>query len=66
MCITRRRYFTSFEAKLENPNPTCFVMKLPDVDACSHTIFIRSSVLKRKATNLLPLGFESQTKKSSR
>jgi hypothetical protein len=35
-----------------------------DVDACPHTIFIHSSVLRRKLTNLLPLGFEAQTKKS--
>jgi hypothetical protein len=34
-----------------------------DVDACPHTIFIRSSVLRRKLTNLLPLGFVVQTKK---
>jgi hypothetical protein len=26
-CTTRRRSFTSFEAKLENPSLTCFVMK---------------------------------------
>jgi hypothetical protein len=39
--------------------------KLPDVDACSHTIFICSLVLRRKLINLLPLGFEVQTKKSS-
>jgi hypothetical protein len=37
----------------------------PDVDVCPHTVFIRSSVLRRKPINLLPLGFEAQTKKSS-
>jgi hypothetical protein len=37
--------------------------KPPNVDACPHTFFIRSSVLRRKPTNLLPLGFEAQTKK---
>jgi hypothetical protein len=36
-----------------------------DVDTCPHTVFIRSSVFKRKPTNLLPLGFEAQTKKPS-
>jgi hypothetical protein len=36
-----------------------------DVDACPHTVFIRSSVLRHKPTNLLPLGFETQTKKKS-
>jgi hypothetical protein len=39
--------------------------KPSDVDACPHTVFIRSSVLRRKPTNLLPLGFVVQTKKSS-
>jgi hypothetical protein len=37
--------------------------KLPDVNACPHTVFIHSSVLRHKPTNLLPLGFEAQTKK---
>jgi hypothetical protein len=36
-----------------------------DVDACPHTIFIRSSVFRCKPTNLLPLSFEAQTKKLS-
>jgi hypothetical protein len=36
-----------------------------DVDVCSHTVFIRWSVLRRKPINLLPLGFEAQTKKPS-
>jgi hypothetical protein len=57
------RYSTSFEVKQGNPNPTSFTKphvqcgwsKLPDVDACPHTIFIYSSVLRRKSTNLLPL-----------
>jgi hypothetical protein len=40
-------------------------LKPPDVNACPHTIFIRSSVLRCKLTNLLPLGFEAQTKKPS-
>jgi hypothetical protein len=40
--------------------------KPPDVDACPHTVFIRSSVLRRKPINLRPLGFEAQTKKVSR
>jgi hypothetical protein len=40
--------------------------KPPDVDACPHTVFICSSVLSHKLTNLLPLGFEVQTKKLSR
>jgi hypothetical protein len=35
------------------------------VNACPHTIFIHSSVLRCKPTNLLSLGFEAQTKKSS-
>jgi hypothetical protein len=36
-----------------------------DVDACPHTVFICSSVLRHKLINLLPLGFETQTKKPS-
>jgi hypothetical protein len=40
--------------------------KLLGVDACPHTVFIRSSVLRHKSINLLPLGFEVQTKKPSR
>jgi hypothetical protein len=36
-----------------------------DVDGCPHTVFIRTSVLRHKPTNLLPLGFEAQTKKLS-
>jgi hypothetical protein len=34
--------------------------KPSDVDACPHTIFIGTSVLRRKPTNLVPLGFENQ------
>jgi hypothetical protein len=37
--------------------------KPPDVDMCSHTVFIRSSVLRHKLTNHLTRGFEAQTKK---
>jgi hypothetical protein len=37
--------------------------KPPDVNVCPYTIFIRSEVLRRKPTNLLPLSFEAQTKK---
>jgi hypothetical protein len=37
-----------------------------DVYACPHTVLIRSSVLRHKPTNLLPLGFEAQTKSLSR
>jgi hypothetical protein len=37
--------------------------KLLDVDTCPHTVFICSSVLRRKPTNLLQLGFEAQSKK---
>jgi hypothetical protein len=33
--------------------------KLLGVDACPHTVFIHSSVLRRKPTNLLPLDFEA-------
>jgi hypothetical protein len=33
---------------------------------CNHTVFICSSVLRHKPINLLPLGFEVQTKKSLR
>jgi hypothetical protein len=36
-----------------------------DVNVCPHTIFIHTSVLRRKPTNLLPHGFEDQTKKLS-
>jgi hypothetical protein len=36
-----------------------------NVNVCPHTIFSRSSVLRYKPTNLLPLGFEVQTKKHS-
>jgi hypothetical protein len=39
--------------------------KPPDVDACPHIVFICSSVLRCKSTNLLPLGFEIQTIKPS-
>jgi hypothetical protein len=39
--------------------------KPPDVDACPHTVFIHSSILRLKPTNLLPLGLEAQTKKPS-
>jgi hypothetical protein len=39
--------------------------KPPDVDVCPHTVFIHSLVLRHKSTNLLPLGFEVQTKKLS-
>jgi hypothetical protein len=39
--------------------------KSPDVDACPHTIFIRTLVFKRKLPNLVPLGFEAQTRKLS-
>jgi hypothetical protein len=39
--------------------------KLSDVNACPHTIFICTSVLRRKLTYLLPLGFEAQTNKLS-
>jgi hypothetical protein len=38
--------------------------KPPDVDACPHIVFIRSSILSQKPINLLPLSFEAQTKKS--
>jgi hypothetical protein len=40
--------------------------KPPNIDACAHIVFIRSSVLRCKPTNLLPLGFEAWTKKPSR
>jgi hypothetical protein len=40
--------------------------KSSDVNACPHTVFIGSSILRRKLINLLPLGFETQTKKLSR
>jgi hypothetical protein len=36
-----------------------------NIDACAHTVFIRSSVLRCKPANLLSLGFEAQTKKPS-
>jgi hypothetical protein len=39
--------------------------KPPDVDVCPRTVFIWSSVLTCKPTNILPHGFEAQTKKSS-
>jgi hypothetical protein len=39
--------------------------KPPDIDVCPHTVFIRSLVLRHKPTNLIPLGFEAQTKKPS-
>jgi hypothetical protein len=39
--------------------------KLSDVDVCPHSIFICSSILRRKPTNLLPHSFEAQTKKLS-
>jgi hypothetical protein len=35
----------------------------PNVNMCAHTVFIHSSVLRHKPINLLPLGFEAQTKK---
>jgi hypothetical protein len=66
MCTTRRCSFTSFEVQLENPSRLASRQsKPPDVDACPHTIFIHSSVLRRKSANLFPLGFEAQTKKLS-
>jgi hypothetical protein len=40
--------------------------KPPDVDACPHTVFIRSLDLRWKPINLLPLSIEAQTKKPSR
>jgi hypothetical protein len=40
-------------------------IKPPDVDVCPHIVFIYSSVLRGKPTNLLPLGFKAQTKKPS-
>jgi hypothetical protein len=40
--------------------------KPPDLDACPHTVVIRTSILRHKPTNLLPLGFEAQTKKPLR
>jgi hypothetical protein len=39
--------------------------KPPDVNACTHTVFICPSVLRHKVTNQLPLGFEARTKKLS-
>jgi hypothetical protein len=39
--------------------------KPPNVGACPHTVFICSSVLRHKPTNLLPHGFESHIKKPS-
>jgi hypothetical protein len=36
-----------------------------DVNVWHHTVFIRSSVLRRKPVNLLPLGFEAQINKLS-
>jgi hypothetical protein len=30
---------------------------------CPHTVFIHSSLLMQKPTNLFPIGFEAQTKK---
>jgi hypothetical protein len=30
-----------------------------DVDVCPHTVFIRSSILRHKSINLLPLSFEA-------
>jgi hypothetical protein len=39
--------------------------KPQDVDACPHTVFIHSSVLRHKLTNLLPFGFEAQNKNPS-
>jgi hypothetical protein len=51
-CIIRCHYFTSFEAKLENPSPTCFVMK-------------QGTECRRVSSQRLhPLiGFEAQTDK---
>jgi hypothetical protein len=64
MCTIRRRSSTSFEAKLETlARHASWWSKPPDVDVCPDTVFIRSSVLRCKLTNLLPLGFEAQTKK---
>jgi hypothetical protein len=45
---------------------TSLQSKPPNVDACPHTVFIHSSILRRKPANLLLLGFEAKTKKSSR
>jgi hypothetical protein len=39
--------------------------KPPDVNMCPHTVFIHSSILRRKPINLLPHGFKGQTKKPS-
>jgi hypothetical protein len=47
------------------PRLASWWIKPPNVDACPHIIFIRSSVLRSKPTNLLPHGFEAQTKKPS-
>jgi hypothetical protein len=62
-CTTRRRCFTSFEAKLGNPSLTCFTMK-------------QAAVCQRVSSHRLhpligfeeppTLGFEAQTKKLSR
>jgi hypothetical protein len=40
--------------------------KPPDVNTCPHIIFIHWSILSHKPINLLPVGFEAQTKKPSR
>jgi hypothetical protein len=40
--------------------------KLPVVNACPHTVFIHSSILRCKLINLFPHGFEAQTKKPLR
>jgi hypothetical protein len=45
--------------------PASWCSKSPDVNACPHTVFIHPSVSRHKPTNLLPLGFEAQTKKLS-
>jgi hypothetical protein len=39
--------------------------KPPNINTCPHTIIIRWSILRCKPTNLLPHGFEAQTKKPS-
>jgi hypothetical protein len=63
---SNRPSFASLPRDLHD-DATCTTLmqwsKPPDVDACPHTVFIRSSVLRHEPTNLLPLGFEAQIKK---
>jgi hypothetical protein len=65
-CTTHHHSFASFEAKLENPSPSCFPMKQAAGYQCVSSHHLHSLISFEAQTDKPPpLGFEAQTKKPS-